>query len=464
MQTTNNKKERFSFKKWLSTKQGTAVLSVVIAVLIWFMVVTIIEPGSTKSFFVPVDYTFNEAAYTSQGLSIIETALTSVEVEVQGDGTVLAGLTENDILVYPDYASIKGVGDYTLRLVVRNAGTKQFEILDDDLGFVDLTFDKFIESTFNIAVNVTGVETAEGYYMDVPAVSPQTVTLTGPEKSIDKISSVVANVSLEEQREESAIVTSRLTYLDEAGETVDISGITADIEQVEVTVPIYRIKELPLTVEFTGVPSGFDPAVLGTTLSSKTIRIAGPSSQIDSLQSISAGIIDLATFNLEDELVLHIELPENVKNVDNLQTVRVNFTGTVGFDTKEVTVTEIQTRNVPDGIEVSFPSEQVNHVILVGLASELEELTDTSVVAVVDFSPTNLGVSSGQQNIPVQITVTSGETIFATGSYTIICEIKPSEQSTSSSAVGADDSSSSGDSSTSDDSDSSSEGDENDNG
>ncbi len=429
MQTTKRKNERFSFKKWLGSKQGTAILSLVIAVLIWFMVVTVIEPGSTKSFYVPVDYAFNEAAYTSQGLSIIENPITTVEVTVQGDGTVLAGLTENDLLVYPDYASIKGVGTYTLRLVVRNAGTKQFEIVDDDLGFVDLTFDKFIESTFNIAVNVTGVETAEGYFMDVPAVSPQTVTLTGPEKSILPIKSVVANVTLEEQREESAIVTSRLDYLDENGEAVDITGLTADVEQVEVTIPIYRVIELPLTIEFTGVTSGFDPATLGATLSSKTIRIAGPSSQIDNLQSISAGIIDLSTFNLEEEVVLNIELPENVKNVDNLQTVNVNFTGTAGYISKSVTVTEIQTKNVPDDISVSFPSGQVNNVIIVGPASEVEELTDLGGVAVVDFSPTNLGVSSGQQNIPVQIMVPSSETVFVTGSYTIICEIKPVEQS-----------------------------------
>ncbi len=174
---------------------------------------------------------------------------------------------------------------------------------------------------------------------------------------------------------------------------------------------------------------------MGASLSNKTIRIAGPSSQIDELQEVSAGIIDLSTIDLMQETILNIELPENVKNVDGLQTVNVNFENASEFDTKTITVTEIQTKNVPENIEISFPSEQVNSVTLVGNAQELEELTQTSVVGVVDFSPTNLGVSSGQQNLAVQIIVPSGETVFATGSYTIICEIKPSSSTNSDSTT-----------------------------
>ncbi len=425
-----NSNGEYSLKKWLGTRQGTAVISVIIAIFIWFAVETVIEPGSTQTYSVPVDFTFNDAAYKSQGLSIVSVPSKTVNVTVQGDGTVLAGMSESDILVYPDYSSIKGAGEYSLRLVVRNAGTKRFEITNDNLGFVDLVFDKFIANTYNIGVNITGVEIAEGYYMDVPVVSPQTVTLNGPENSVNRVASVVANIVLDEQRSESAIVTSRLVYLDEAGGEIQADDIVADVEQVEVTVPIYRIVELPLTVEFTNVPTGFDPAVLQATLSNKTIRIAGSSSQIDSLTSISAGIVDLSSLKLGDDVILNITLPESVKNVDGLQSVTVSFEGTSNYTTKTITVTEIQAINVPSNVEITFPSEQINSVTLVGDAQELEALLDTSVVGVVDFSPTNLGVTNGQQTTPVQIIVPSGETIFATGSYTILCDVKTDTSAT----------------------------------
>ncbi len=431
METKKTNKKGQGTTKWFATRQGTALISIIIAVLIWFTVVTVIEPGSTTTFHVPVDFSFNEAAYTSQGLSIVETPTRTVEVTVQGDGSVLAGMTESDILVYPEYTMVSGAGTYNLRIIVRNAGTKYFEIVEDDIGYVELTFDKFIQRDFNISVNVMGVQTADGYYMDVPSVSPQTVTLHGPEKTITPITNVIANVTLDEERQESAIVTASLSYLDEAGTVLDKTGITASVDQVEVTVPIYRIKELPLTVEFSGVPTGFDPTVLSATLSNKTIRVAGPSTQLDEMQSISAGVIDLSKFDLsQQEIPLDIVLPENIKNVDNLQKVTVTFDGTQDFITQEFTVTEVQAINVPENIEVSFPTAQINNVTLVGDATELEELTETSVVGVVDFSPTNLAVTSGQQNLSVQIRVLSGDTVFATGSYTIICDIKTVGEST----------------------------------
>ncbi len=423
-------KPDYSIKKWLGSRQGSAVISVIIAIFIWFAVETVIEPGSTQVYSVPVDFTFNDAAYKSQGLSVVSLPSKTVNVTIQGDGTILGGVSESDILVYPDYSSVKGEGEYSLRLVVRNAGTKRFDIVNDNLGYIDLTFDKFVTSTYNISTNVTGIEIAEGYYMDVPVISPQTVTITGPDKSVSRVASVVANITLDEIRSESAIVTSRLSYLDEAGSIIETDDITADIEQVEVTIPIYRIVELPLTVEFTNVPTGFDPAVLQATLSNKTIRIAGSSSQIDSLTSISAGIIDLTTFELDEEIILNITLPESVKNVDGLQSVTVNFSGISNYTTKTITVTEIQTVNVPSNVEITFPSEQINSVTLIGDADELDALSDTSVVGVVDFSPTNLGVSNGQQTTPVQIVVPSGETVFAIGNYTILCNVKTDETST----------------------------------
>ncbi len=427
----NNKETGKGFSGWLSTKHGTAILSLFLAIILWFTVVTVIQPGSTKIMQVPVDFTFNDAAYKSQGLSIIDQPSTTISLTVQGDGSVLGGLTTSDILVYPDYTSVKGSGTYTLPIVVRAASTvSQFEIIEDDIGYVDVTFDKLITSTFNITVNVTGIETAEGYYMDVPLVSPGTVVLTGPEKALAPVESVVANVILEEQRTESAIVTSRLTYLDSTGEVVDSTDISADIEQVEVTIPIYRIKELPLTIDYTGVPTGYDPSVLGATLSHKTIKVAGPSSQLDTMESVSAGIVDLSSFVLGEDIVTNITLPENVKNVDGLQSVTISF-DTFNYSTKLVTVTEIRALNIPTGVSVTFPSEQVNSVLLVGEASELEALSDSAVVARVDLSPSNLSVKNGQQNMPAQITVAGTNSVFATGSYTILCDIQTTSSSQS---------------------------------
>ncbi len=423
-QTNSTKQNAKSLNTLLQTKQATMIISLVLAFIIWLIVVTTIDPATEKTMPVTVDFSFNEAAYTSQGLSIVEKPSLTLNVAVEGDGIELASLLQSDLIAYPDYSSVKGSGTYTLPLAVNYSGSGNVNIKDNDFGYITLTFDKLITIKHTISVNVTGVEVIDGYYMDLPVTSSTEVTLSGPESAIAPIKSVVATVVLEEQRTESAIVNTRLDYLDENGNIVSSSDITTDVDQVEVTIPIYPIKEVPLSIEFTGVPTGYDPTVLGATLSEKTIRIAGPEAQIEGITSVNAGAIDLSTFVLGEEIISNIVLPENIRNVDGLQTVTVYF-DTQGYSTQTVTVTEFSIINLPDGVEITFPTGRINTVRLVGEDSELTELSDTSVVAVIDAA--NLTVVRGQQNIPAQIIVSSTDTVFATGKYSILCEVEQVE-------------------------------------
>lgn len=417
------KKNSFRFDTLLDNKRFTAALSIVLAFFAWLIVVSVIDPQSDKSILVAVDFEYNKAAYVSQGLNILEKPSKTVSVQVKGDGSVLGSLAASDIIVYPNYSAVKGAGSYTLKLDIKNAGGgKKFEIVQQDL-YVDVTFDKVVTQKFTVNVNATGIQPADGYYMDLPVASPAEITLSGPESSMNRIAKIVANVELNEQRTESAIVTGKLQFIDEGGKPVTDTNITADAAQVEVTIPIYKIKELPLKVEYTSVPTGFDPEVLKPKLSEQTIRVAGPAAQLDSLTAISAGIVDLAVFELGKEVTTNIELPEGLRNVDGLQSVTITF-DTIGYTIKTVTVTEVRTINVAEGVTITFPTERVNNVTLVGEEAELEALSATSVVAQVDASSSNLSVAKGQQNISVQIVVPSSKKVFATGSYTILCNVE----------------------------------------
>ncbi len=420
-QTNSPNIDKKSIKSILQSKQATMVISLIGAFVIWIIVVTSIDPNTEKNILVPVDLAFNEAIYTSQGLSIVEKPSQTISVTMEGDGIDLANLLQTDVLVYPDYSSVKGAGEYTLPLVVNYTGQSNLDVQNRDYGYITIKFDALKSVKLPITVNVSGVEVLEGYYMDLPVSSSTEVNLTGPNSAINPISSVVATVTLEEQRTQSAIVTTQLTYLDSNGDVVENEDIVADVGQVEITIPIYPIKELPLTIEYTGVPTGYDPAVLGATLSDKTIRVAGPAAQLDEMTSVSAGIIDLSTFVLGEEIVTNIVLPESIRNVDGLQTVSVYF-DTQGYSTLTMNVTEFSTINVPSGVEIVFPTGRVNSVRLVGEESELSELSEASVVAFIDAD--DITVVRGQQNIPVQILVSSTDTVFATGSYSILCEVQ----------------------------------------
>ena len=66
---------------------------------------------------------------------------------------------------------------------------------------------------------------------------------------------------------------------------------------------------------------------------------------------------------------------------------------------------------------------RINNMTLIGREDELAELSESSVVAQIDASPTNVSVTKGQQNMEVEIIVPGTETVFATGTYTVLCDI-----------------------------------------
>ena len=77
--------------------------------------------------------------------------------------------------------------------------------------------------------------------------------------------------------------------------------------------------------------------------------------------------------------------------------------------------------NVPSNYELQILSSLVSNVTLYGPAAEIEELSADSIVAQIDCQSLNLTV--GQQTIAVSIQIPSSSRIFATGSYTVQCEV-----------------------------------------
>ncbi|WP_367924352.1 YbbR-like domain-containing protein [uncultured Ruthenibacterium sp.] len=422
------KAKKNHFEKLFSDKRFTIIFSILVAIGLWFVVRSIINPNSTTTIRnVKVNYDYNSAAYLSQGLDIVEKDTGDKNITISGDDNQISGVEAEDILLYPNYSQVNGPGTYTLKLVAAqtdsllNSRSFDFEEISPS-AYVQVTFDKVSTKKFPITVNASGIVPEDGYYVDTPVSSPSEVTVRGPESVVNSIDKVMANVTLNEKRTESALATAQLEFLDKEGNPVESDYLTMDVSQVEVTIPVLKIKEVPLTVEYTHVPSGYDVDVLNPTLSQETIRVAGSAEQVDALESINAGYIDLAKFQLGTSVDLDLELPEGLRNIDSVQQVTVSF-NTLGFSTRTISVSEIRVVNAASGTTVTPSVARINNVTLIGREDELEELSESSVVAQIDASPTNISVTKGQQNMEVQIIVPGTETVFATGTYTVLCDV-----------------------------------------
>lgn len=418
--------ERLLSRRWVSM-----LVSAMMAVLLWLIVISQQPTQKVIITGVPVSYDYNSPLYTGASLDITERPDLRVNVSITGDSSVIGGgnISASDIVVYPDYTEVSRSGtpgEYTLPLRARRADSslQKFEIDSVTPAYVEIAFAQIGTRKFTVEVDAS-IDPAEGYYLGEKQASPTEVTLRGPVEELDRVSRVRARVESSEPRDRTMLDSAALEFLDADGNPVELSGVAVlEGEQVEVTIPVLKLKEVPLSFEFSNVPSGYDPRELHASISPATIHIAGPADIIDGIESINAGFINLTRIQLGRAETLRIQLPEGLVNYDNLQEATVTF-DTSGYDEPHtITVSDIRVINVPEGASVTVIPKEIENVMLVGEPEELAALSPADVVAMVDASAQKLTVSgSGQMQLSAQIVVTGTKSVFAIGSYSVLCDV-----------------------------------------
>ena len=413
-------------KSILGDRRIRLLLSVIGAIIAWMAVTIVVQPGTTTTITnVPVDFTYDSSAYTSRGLSIVSAPEKSVNLKLSGDGYTIGGLSASDFVVYPDWSSVRDSGEKTLRLLVRSQSTLLTGVsvsIDGD-NTVDVVFDVVEEKTLPIQVTTNYLSIADGYILYGTDVSKETVTLSGPSTELSKVETCTAEVTHNGDLTDSVTLDTPLRFYTRSGKEIKFDYTTLETESVEVTLQVYKIATLPVTVSFINAPRDFDSSVLSYALSKKTLNVAGPETQIDRLSSLSIGTIDLSTFALNKVYEMPIELPTGIHLLDNLTSITVSFDSS-RLETKTMNLPAacVQVVNLPSTYTLTVETERLMNVTLCGPSGSLEALTPEQVVIEIDAD--DFSVALGQQNIACRLYVPSNGKIFALGSYVMQCKIE----------------------------------------
>lgn len=161
-----------------------------------------------------------------------------------------------------------------------------------------------------------------------------------------------------------------------------------DSDSANVTLTIYQVRELPLEVDFIGVPNGFDTNSLHYTLSQQKLRVAGPARTVSALESLTVTDFDLAReFEMDRDYQRLIELPAGVVSLDGVTNVTLSF-DTTDMTSTTLNISNIRLVNVPSNYDMEILSSLVSGVELYGPKDEIEELSADSVVAQIDCQST----------------------------------------------------------------------------
>jgi len=399
------------------------LMSVAIAFGMWLFVITVEQPESEETYYnIPVVLQ-NEDILAERGLMIVSERPT-VTLHLSSTRTNLNQLNESNINVIANVNSIVTPGTHELTYTVSYPGNIPSGSVTRQSSRPDMVTLK-VENRITKQVPVVPVysgSVAEDLVADKEnaVLDYAFIEVSGPESVMERITQAMIFVDLE-GKTQTIVEECTYTLCDEAGEPVDAQGVTTNVELVNLTLNIQRVKTVSLYVT---VVDGGGATELTSTIDvePKTILVSGSDTLLEGLDALNLGTIDLGNIAEAQTLTMPIILPEGITNETGITeaTVKVKFPN---LRTTTLSLSRIEMINVPEGLEAELVT-QILEVKFRGPASLIEALVAESVTVTVDLE----GAEIGTDKYTAKINVGSAfGGVGALGTYTVMVTLTDAE-------------------------------------
>lgn len=377
----------------MKSKVLMAALSLAISIALWIFVVTVVSPESEATYYnVPVIYQGESVLNDERHLMVISGMEETVTLRLSGNRTDLNKLSSSNITVTADLSRIYEPGEVNLNLNVTYPGdvpNTAIAVQSRNPEKLSLVIEERLVKAVDVVVEYTG-NSSEEYVVDKDNIEMDVsaVTIAGPKSVVDKITQAKIEIN---QDNLTQTITDEFVYTlcDEKGNPVDAKMVTTDVSGINVILPVFCLKELPIEIELIE-GGGATKDNTTVTPSVQTIWVSGTQAQLKDLQSIVLGPVDLSELTEEvNTVTVPVKLPEGL-NVESGETeiqVQISFTD---LSTKTLVLTAFKAENVPSGLEVDWVNQTLE-VVVRGKKSEIDRITEKSVTVLVDFSDEQVG-------------------------------------------------------------------------
>lgn len=378
------------------------LLAMLISVFLWLYVVTVVDPNDTKVVYsVPVTYE-NMTSLTDNNLVMTSGQNATVTLKFYGRRSDLNNLTSESLTVTADVSRIKSEGEQNLSYTVTlpdSVSDNNVQLTERTPSRLTVDVERAVEKQVNVAVDISN-EVADGYVADLEAmkISPETITVFGPEAEVSKIDSARVSLDIGGVTE---TVDNSFPYqlVDADGNAVNTTNFRCSADAVDVMLTVEKYKEIPLTLELKA-GGGAKEKDVTVTLSPAYITISGPGAIVDAMDSLSIGTLDLASMTeLSETKTYDITLPDNVTNVSgqNQVTARIVLNG---LSTKTLEVENFSVSHKPDGLDVTIVTTTLE-ITIRGPSDEIEAISAKDLTVQGDLSDFS---QAGTCKIPVTVT------------------------------------------------------------
>ncbi len=380
-------------KKLLTRNLGLKLASLLLAFVLWFLVAQIYDPKDTVTFNNIQVRLINTELLDEEG-KVYEVLDNSnlVRVTVTGPQSIVKSeLRRSDIVAEADMSKLTDINTIAITYYCENISNDSVEIKGNH-DSVRLNVEDKTSKWIKLESNTIG-DVASGYMIGNVTLDQTNIEVTGPKSAISQVDHAGVDINVTDSTTSlSANVDIKLYDADD-NELV-LESVKKNVDSAYMTVEVLATKEVPVEIEYMGVPEDGYMATGEGESSVPTVRIAGTVSTLVGISAITVPEdrmnITGQSDNLVDIINLKEYLPANVRLAD--KSFDGKITATVYIEpivSKDLTVAaeNISVTGVPDGMEAEITSTAEEYNITVsGLSRDVSILHDSSVTGILNLT------------------------------------------------------------------------------
>lgn len=412
-------------KKFLTNNLALKILSVVIAVAIWYMVVEVSNPYTRKTYNVPVQI-LNESYIVSGKTTFrIDDQYRNLKVTVEANQSALKNLDASMIRLTADLTEIVNPEATTVYVPVQVAIDAQgIDLKNVTLSrqTIQVIIENIETTVFDIEADYGSTKPGDNYEVGTISLNKDTINISGPESIVNIIGRVVAQIDVSDMKRD-GVKDADLVIYDKNGsefteKTMDyLTFDNGNTPQLEASIALWRKREnVKLKAEYSGkVAAGYqvgevvvtpsEVTVVGSTEALKmldendnTITIPGKLINID---GASEDKNDFSVDLMKDEVLdeTQIRVAENTSAIKVMVTVLPMGSKVFHFD-----VEKIKTAGLGKNLTVSYDQPTIS----VRVKASDEQLDSFLPNSMVQASVSLDGKDEGDYKVTVNVTLPDG--------------------------------------------------------
>ena len=374
-------------RDWLLKDWWLKIVSLILAVVIWFVWIQIENPTISKDYSNVKVSIINESELNpdKKVWEILNNSDT-LRVTVTAPKTVINGLTSDDIIAEADASKMK---DNEIPITLRLASDVTYDSLVPNHDSLSLAIEDRVRRYVRIVQRTSG-EVAEGYKFGGVTMDLNVIEITGPKSDVDKVSYGQIDIDIDGVSE-SLSANIEIELYDAENNVLNLSSLTKQSEYVHVEVSILETKRVPIYASKMGNPAEGYIYARNLEVAPETMLLAGTKSSLQSISRINiTDPVDISGAEGDVEAAIDITpyLPENVSFADDDFDGYVKVTVFVEPEVSQsfaVSSDSVQIVNIPDGYTFTIEPETLYFEVS-GLETDINALDIDNTFKEIDVS------------------------------------------------------------------------------